>query len=453
MADVILDYQKGLEMPQSRARGKRPNILFIVADDLGFADLGCTGRLDVQTPNIDALASVGVRFTQSYANSCLCTNTRVAILTGQYQYRHTVGLVEPLRHALREEKGMGLPAGTPTLASMLKDVGYSTALIGKWHVGELPLYGPLKSGYDSFFGIMGGYCGYFTHHGEDGYYDLYQGEELHYEDGYLTHMFSDRAVRHVREAAKHDVPFLLSLHYNAPHWPWSAPSCEEASRERESDPSMHADGGNLAIFAEMVAEMDRGIGQVIDALREAGRLNNTLIIFTSDNGGERFSHLWPFVGRKRDLLEGGLRIPQIIAWADQVAGGRTTDQLCISMDLTATCLEAAGASPPAGHDLDGISLLPIVVDGAETHSRNLFWRQKERDQIAVRSGRWKYLKVGAREFLFDLDYDARERTNFAKSYPDRMAEMKALWQAWNDGMLPIPKTTAPIYSNLSDMLW
>ena len=437
----------------SKAAGKRPNVLFIVADDLGYADLGYTGRQDVHSPALDALATRGVRFTQSYANSSLCTNTRVALLTGQYQYRYTVGLAEPLKYVLREGKGMGLPADTPTIASMLKGAGYRTALIGKWHVGWLPLFGPLKSGYEVFFGVMGGNVGYFTHHGEDGAHDLYEAETLVNEEGYLTHLFSDRAVKYVREAAGRDEPFFLSLHYNAPHWPWSAPSDEENARRRESTPTMHADGGNLKIFAEMVGEMDKGIGQVIEALRQTGQLNDTLIVFTSDNGGERFSHLWPFVGRKRDLLEGGLRVPQIVSWPAQVQGGRQTEQICITMDLTATCLDAAGVKPPPEHQLEGISLLPQLADAAPMAERTLFWRLKERNQAAVRSGNWKYLRTGKREFLFDLDYDSRERANFAELQPQKFTELKLLWERWNETMLPLPDVDTPMYSKLHEMLW
>ena len=287
----------------------RPNIIFIVVDDCGYADLGCTGQTGYRTPALDRLAAEGVRFTHAYANAPLCTNTRVALITGRYQYRLKLGLVEPLRPVNRDEPEMGIPPGFPTLPSLLRAAGYSTALIGKWHLGFLPKYGPLKSGYDDFFGIMGGFTGYYTHRGEGGEPDLYEGELPVEQAGYITDLLSERALAYVETAARSPRPYFLSLHYNAPHWPWSAPSIEAAAREREVDRAEIMEGGSPRIYGEMMRILDGGIGRVIDAARHAGK--DTLVLFTSDNGGERYSNIWPFVGRKWDLLEGGLRVPQI----------------------------------------------------------------------------------------------------------------------------------------------
>lgn len=290
----------------------RPNILFVVVDDCGYADLSCCGQSDYSTPALDRLASEGIRFTQAYANAPLCTNTRVAIMTGQYQYRFALGLVEPLLPEQRSQAGMGLPHQFPTMPALMKQAGYRTSLIGKWHLGYLPHYGPLKSGYDEFFGVMGAFTGYYTHSGDDGELDLYEGETTTDEVGYVTDLLSDRAVAHIERDDAGEAPWFLSLHYTAPHWPWSAPSVEAAAREREVDPAEWKEGGSPRIYGEMMGILDAGIGRVMDAVRNSGR--ETLVIFTSDNGGERYSKMWPFVGRKWDLLEGGLRIPQIIWW-------------------------------------------------------------------------------------------------------------------------------------------
>jgi len=432
---------------------KSPNIIFIVADDLGYADLSCCGQTDFQTPNLDALASSGSRFTQSYANAPLCTNTRVALMTGRYQYRFTLGLTEPLRYKNKDDPKMGLPADHPTLPLRLKDAGYSTALIGKWHLGALPLFSPLRSGYQSFFGIMGGYTGYYTQQGDGGEHDFYESETKIEVQGYVTHLLTAKTIEHIHSRNSSDQPFFISLHYTAPHWPWSAPSVESAARERESDFKLHADGGSPRIYAEMVQEMDKGIGQVIQALKETGKLNNTLIIFTSDNGGERYSKNWPFVGRKRDLLEGGLRVPQILSWPAKIAPNKVCQQVCISMDLTATCLEAAGITVDSTYPIDGESLLPILIDKRSEKSRTLFWRMKEREQRSVRDGDWKYLKVKEQEFLFDLSYDWRERTNFASKHPEILSDLKRKWENWNKDMLPMPDHPTPINVNLSDMMW
>ena len=429
----------------------RPDILFIVVDDCGYADLSCCGQSDYVTPSLDRLAAEGVRFTQAYANAPLCTNTRVAIMTGRYQYRLPLGLVEPLLPEQRSRDGMGVPPDYPTLPEQLRRAGYRTALVGKWHLGYLPRFGPLRSGYDQFFGVMGAFTGYYTHSGDDGELDLYEGETKTDEVGYVTDLLSDRATAHIEQAGAGDPPWFLSLHYTAPHWPWSAPSVEAAAREREVDRAERTEGGSTRLSGEMMGILDAGIGRVMDAVRRSGR--ETLVVFTSDNGGERYSKTWPFVGRKWDLLEGGLRVPQIVWWPGIIPQGAVSSQVTISMDLTATCLAAAGVAPCPAHPLDGLDLLPLLAKDAPTVSRELFWRLANRQQRAVRRGDWKYLKVGEREFLFDLAWDPRERANFANKQPALLDELRALWLDWDRGMLPIPPDFALPPLDLSRMLW
>ncbi len=429
----------------------RPNIIFIVVDDCGYADLGCTGQTGYNTPALDRLADEGVRFTQAYANAPLCTNTRVALITGRYQYRFKLGLVEPLRPANRDKPEMGIPPSYPTLPALLRQAGYRTALIGKWHLGFLPRYGPLRSGYDEFFGIMGGYTGYYTHTGEGGEPDLYEGELPIERAGYVTDLLSERAANFVKEASLGPTPYFLSLHYNAPHWPWSAPSVEAAARQRELDRAEIMEGGSPRIYAEMMQILDAGIGRVIDEVRRAGK--DTLVLFTSDNGGERYSNIWPFVGRKWDLLEGGLRVPQILRWPGHIGAGQVTEQVSITMDLTATCLAAANVVPDPDHPLDGQDLLPVLTAQAPIAERTLYWRMANRAQRAVRRGDWKYLKVADREFLFDIGWDPRERGNMAKKRPELLNELRALWLDWNRDMLPVSERMIPPLSNLQEMLW
>ena len=431
----------------------RPNILFIVVDDCGYADLGCTGQTDYRTPTLDRLAAEGVWFTQAYANAPLCTNTRVALMTGRYQYRLPIGLVEPLRWSDRDKPEMGLPPSFPTLPSLLRAAGYRTALIGKWHLGYLPRYGPLKSGYDEFFGVMGGYTGYYTHIGDGAAPDFYEAETPIERHGYVTDLLSERAAERVASASAAPEPYFLSLHYTAPHWPWSAPSVESAARERELVRAELTEGGSPRIYGEMMQILDAGIGRVLDKVRQGPGGRETLVLFTSDNGGERYSKIWPFVGRKFDLLEGGLRVPQICWWPGHIPAGRVTDQVSITMDLTATCLAAASVAGDPEYPLEGVDLSPVLTGAAPEFERTLYWRMANRKQRAVRRGGRKYLKVADREFLFDIAYDPRERGDLAKKEPEQLAELRDLWEAWEHDMLPLPEHVTPPMSNLSDMLW
>jgi arylsulfatase A-like enzyme len=383
----------------------------------------------------------------------LCTNTRVALITGRYQYRLPIGLVEPLRWSDRDAPEMGIPPGHPTLPALLRGSGYRTALIGKWHLGYLPRYSPLKSGYDEFFGIMGGYTGYYTHVGDGGEHDLYEGETPVERQGYLTALLGSRAINFVEAAAEAPRPYFLSLHFTAPHWPWSPPLNAAAARQRELDPAEITEGGSTRIYGQMMQMLDFCIGRVIAALELAPAGRETFIIFTSDNGGERFSKIWPFVGRKFDLLEGGIRVPQICWWPGRVLAGKVTDQVCITMDLTATCLAAAGVAAAPTYPLDGRDLLPVLTGQAPTSERTLYWRMGNRHQRAVRRDDWKYLKVAEREFLFDLAYDPRERSNFAGKKPALLDELRGLWETWNREMLPVPEHLTPPMSNLAEMLW
>jgi arylsulfatase A-like enzyme len=420
---------------------KRPNFVYIVSDDLGFADLGCYGGRDAPfgrvSPVLDALAANGLRFTRGYSNSPVCSPTRFALMTGRYQYRLRGAAEEPIRSADRGKPGIGLPPSHPTLASLLSTAGYRTGLIGKWHLGHPPEYGPLRSGYGEYFGPMSGGVDYFTHCDSRGNHDLWVGDALSREEGYLTDLLSRRAVDFIdRAAAEGDAPFLLSLHYTAPHWPWETRDDADQAPDIRGN-LFHLDGGNIDVYRRMIHHMDEGIGWVMEALRRHGLADDTLVVFTSDNGGERFSDTWPLVGGKMDLTEGGIRVPWIAHWPTEIAPAGTTAQHCMTMDWTATMLDAAGVAADPAHPLDGVSLLP-VLRGAEPFPRPLHWRMNHRGQRALRDGRWKYLRVDGNDYLFDVETDERERANRAQREPERLERMRAEWEAWNATMPPIP---------------
>jgi arylsulfatase A-like enzyme len=407
-----------------------PNIVFIMADDLGYADLSCYGRPDISTPNIDGLAAKGVRFLQAYANSAVCSATRTALITGRYQYRLPIGLEEPLAG-----RDVGLPPGHPTLPSLLKKAGYSATLVGKWHLGTLPKFGPLQSGYDHFYGFRGGALDYYRHANQKD--DLWDDDVQVHQMGYLTDLLGSRAVDVVNGYAKSGRPFLISLHFNAPHWPWEAPGDQgESNRLRSESSLFDFDGGSQKTYQRMIQEMDLQIGRVLEALNVNGLAENTIVVFTSDNGGERFADTWPFTGRKTELLEGGLRIPAIVSWPARLPQGRTIDQVAISMDWMPTLLAAAGAAADPAFAPDGINLLPMLTDNAPPVERKLFWRYKANAQRAARDGDFKYLKILDNTFLFNVVEDPMERANLKERRKDVYDRIVAEWHAWNATMLP-----------------
>ena len=424
---------QALEIRSANAADPPPNIVFIMADDLGYADLSCYGRRDFQTPNIDRLAAGGIRFTQAYANSAVCSATRTALITGRYQYRLPVGLEEPLSG----NRNIGLPPQHPTLPSLLKKAGYGTTLIGKWHLGWLPEYSPLKSGYDHFWGFRGGGVDYFTHKSGPANTDtddLWDDDAKIHEAGYLTDLLGNRAVSVIGEYAKAKQPFFLSLHFNAPHWPWEGPEDEAESRRIKA--LIDFDGGSLETFARMVREMDVQVGRVLQSLDTASIASNTIVIFTSDNGGERFADTWPFTGKKTDLLEGGLRIPAIVRWPGRIRPAGTTEQVAISMDWLPTLLAAAGAQPDPAYTPDGMSLLAALTQSAAPVRRKLFWRYKSRAQRALRDGDMKWLKIGENTFLFNVVADPLERANLKDREPDVYRRLVGEYETWNATMLP-----------------
>jgi arylsulfatase A-like enzyme len=433
-----------------------PNLIFILADDLGWADLGCYGSTEIRTPNLDRLASEGIRFTHAYAGSCWCSPTRFGLYTGRNPGRLEAGLEEPLR---TRSEAMGIPHDHPTLPSILVENGYETAMFGKWHCGWLPWYSPVRAGFQTFFGNLDGAMDYFEHIGTLGEPDLWEGETPVEMTGYYTDMVSERSAEFV--ADEREQPFYLQINYTAPHWPWEGRGDADVGAAIRADyeegrvpfPLLHRDAGSLAKYAELVEAMDDGIGLVLDALASAGRTDHTIVMFCSDNGGERWSKNWPFVGEKGDLTEGGIRVPFIVRWPEAVSPAQVSDRPNITMDWTATMLDAAGAEPHPDYPLDGVSLLPWLVEGADYPEHDLFWRIAS--QGAMRRGRFKYLrdgrdrarmgdwprsyaKEGHYELLYDVTVDGREMAEISRHHPGVVAEMRAAWDAVDDQLLPYP---------------
>jgi arylsulfatase A-like enzyme len=404
---------------------------------MGWGDLSCYGRRDYTTPNLDRFARGGMLFTNAYSAAPVCTPTRVGFHTGRFPARLPVGLEEPIKERKQlgdRIKTVGIPHDHPTISSLLKQAGYDTALVGKWHLGYLPEFSPIRSGFDEFFGIMSGAGDYFSHVDPAGNPDLFEGEVPVERVGYITDLLTDRAVEYIKKPRTR--PFYLSLHYTAPHWPWEGPNDAAASKALPKGLAGFTSGGSLKVYAEIVKSMDSGIGRVLEALRSARLAANTLVIFTSDNGGERFSFNWPFTGAKFDLHEGGIRVPAIVRWPGVTQAAGKTDQTVVTMDWTATMVAAAGGQPDAKYPFDGMDIRPVLSGQQTLFDRKFFWRTHA--QGAMRSGRWKYIRDGKNEYLHDLTADEREQANFATADAKKLADMRTEFSKWEADMANYP---------------
>jgi arylsulfatase A-like enzyme len=412
----------------------RPNVILILTDDLGYADLGCFGAKDIRTPAIDQLARQGVRFTQFYSNGSVCTPTRAALMTGRYQQR--VGLEWALGTAYR---GYGLETKETSLPRMLKDAGYATAMYGKWHLGFEPEYGPNAHGFDDFAGLLGGNVDHYSHRAIDGSDDWYENTKPVKQDGYSTDIISDKAVEYLaKRSAAPDQPFFLYLAYNAVHWPFQAPGRPNDVRDRRT-----WFDGTRADYAKMVESIDRGIAKIVATLDKSRFSSNTLILFTNDNGGERLSSNQPFFHHKQTLWEGGIRVPAIAHWSGRLPAGKICTQVAASMDFTASILGACGVKPPAGRTLDGIDIFPIARGEKPQIDRTLCWRvdRTERKQKAIRKGRYKYVNDGNVDSLYDLERDPGERVDLGYQMQTLVAELKKDLADWEADIAKAPPRT------------
>jgi arylsulfatase A-like enzyme len=437
----------------SQESAQRPNIVFILADDLGWGDLSIDGQQNYRTPHLDQLAKEGVRFSNAYSSSPVCTPTRVSFFTGRYPGRLPIGNQEPLlgvqqigdvlSEPLRDR--VGLPPEHPTIASLLKANGYKTALVGKWHCGYLPKYSPLRSGFNEFFGNFSGAIDYFRHVDTNGEPDLWEAEVAVDQVGYVTDLFTERAIEFIKRP--HDRPFYLSLHHTAPHWPWEGPNDVELSNALIGEDTLQnwINTGTAESYAAVVESLDNGVGRVLQALDDAGIAENTIVIFASDNGGEKFSNLGSFKGKKGYVYEGGIRVPTFIRWTAAIPANQVSEQVIITHDITATILAATQTNPDPNYPLDGENLLPVIKGEAPVFPRTLFWRYKGIDtpvlppkvlQGAVRSGDWKYVKTGEEEFLFDLARDEKEEINLQAEYLDVFERLRGEYQKWDSLLEP-----------------
>ncbi|MCA9053784.1 MAG: sulfatase-like hydrolase/transferase [Planctomycetaceae bacterium] len=410
-----------------------PHLVFILADDLGYGDLGCYGCPDIRTPCLDRLAREGVRLTDCYANAPICSPTRAAFLTGRYQQR--IGLEDALYY---QELGRGLPPDGETVADALRSAGYATALAGKWHVGYDLERQPNAQGFDRFFGLLGGNHHYFHHVDRIGVPDLFLDGEPAQREGYSTELITDQAIEYLRTLTPKRRTFLF-LSYNAPHFPFQGPN----DRDRIVEPKQPSwQQGDRPTYVSMVESLDAGVGRVLEEIDRLGIRDETLIVFTSDNGGDKHSRNTPLSEGKGSLAEGGLRVPGIARWTGRIPAGTVSSQVAITMDWAATFRRSAGL-PADPEREDGMDLLPQLAGEATAVGRTLFWRRMKgpiRKQVnegrAVRSGDWKLIEMKSGERrLFHLADDLGEEHNLIAVEANRAGELAAQLDVW-EGDLP-----------------
>lgn len=418
------------------APAAKPNILFILADDLGYGDVGCYGAPDIKTPNLDRLAAEGLRFTDFYANGTVCSPTRAGLLTGRYQQK--IGFERAVTY---QEMGRGLPETGKTIAHALQAAGYATGLSGKWHLGYDHGRRPLQQGFDHFFGLLGGNHHYFRHMDRVGAHDLWLGNEPVKREGYSTDLFTADAIAFLER--NHARPFFLYLSHPAPHFPWQGPA-DGAKVVEPKKPSWQQ--GDRATYAAMVERMDHGIGEVLRALDRLGLRDRTLVVFSSDNGGHTYSRNAPLRDFKGSLWEGGYRVPCIARWPGVLPAGATTAQVAITMDWTATWRRLAGVgADPMGED--GIDLLPLLTARRSSEARTLFWRRSREtggrdilDGRTVRHGPWKLIEhVGVAPVLFNLEQDISETRDVIAQHPGLAADLRRRLDAWEAGLPAAPR--------------
>ena len=418
---------------------KPPNVIVIISDDQGYADVGFHGSKEIFTPNIDRIANNGVIFSEGYVSYAVCSPSRAGLITGRYQNRF--GYTRNILLAPKDST-MGLPLTEQTLSDVLGKANYKTKAIGKWHLGAHESLVPERRGFDEFFGFIIGGHRYFpedltlndltkARRQMDGYVTrIYDNGKRIDTKKYLTEELSDNAVKFIEDNS--DNPFFLYLSYNAPHTPLQA-------TERDLERNKHIEVEKRRTYAAMVSSMDDGIGLILDKLEEKKITDNTIVIFFSDNGGVEwynFSDNGVLRGIKGDFFEGGIRVPFTMQWPKKIKPGITYDKPIIALDVFATVASAASAQKYIKNDIDGVDLLPYLTgDKFGLPHEYLYWQNPDKDIDVVRDERYKYLRIKNDEYIFDLKNDISEETNIINSSKPIYDRLKSQFKEWEKGMI------------------
>ena len=401
---------------------RKPNIILILADDMGYGDAGCYGSKHLQTPAIDTLADRGLRFTDFHSNAPVCSPTRAALLTGCYQQRCGIeGVISAKNH---REKGLSLE--NVTFADLLKTAGYRTAVFGKWHLGYEPRFNPRYQGFDEFVGFVSGNIDYHSHIDQAGVEDWWQDVELIPEEGYSTDLVTSHGLSFIQRHK--DKPFCLYLAHECPHYPYQGPNDPADRTVGKPEPILGRRKDRTAAYKEMMESMDTSIDRIVRKINSLDLEKETFIFFCSDNGPTGPGSNGPLKGKKGSLWEGGHRVPGIAYWPSKIRPGTVTNETALTMDLLPTLASLAGLSPPTTLKLDGVDLLPLMVGEKPLSERSLFWRFK--NDCAIRKGPWKLIN-GESQSLFHLDDDISETTNIIRKEQERGKSLEQELMNWS----------------------
>jgi len=438
---LLICFLFGNSVTHASEPSKRPNLVVILADDLGYGDLGCFGSRDIQTPNIDAMAAGGMRLTNFYVNAPVCSPTRAGFLTGRSHVR--CGAEHVFTPA---DLQSGLPLNERTLAEELKRGGYTTGLFGKWHLGYAEKFNPTRRGFDRFVGHLSGFLDYHTHVNPQIGYDWWDGLAKTAGDGYSTDLIGKHSIEFVK--THKDKPFFLFVSHQAPHSPYQGP---------EDGPLMRWEDGNVvktqekqdkekryAKYIAMTERMDKTVGDLLKVIDDEGLADRTLVLFVSDNGPSYLAGTTGGLrGGKHSLWEGGIRVPAVARWPGRIKAGAVADQPATVLDLFPTLLALAGVKSEAGVTLDGIDVGPLLFEGKSLPERPLCWRYLK--SAAVRDGKWKLVGkydpetrqaelAGKYGGLFDLEADPAEEHDLAAEHPEIVEKLKSAYEAWESSV-------------------
>lgn len=416
----LLEYQGFAQV-----KSQRPNIILIMADDLGYGDIACYGSKKTKTPVLDKMASEGMKFTDFHSNGAVCTPTRAALITGNYQQK--AGL-EAVIYVQEEKRIYGIQANQITMPELFKEAGYKTGMFGKWHLGYEPEYNPIHHGFDEFYGYLSGNVDYISHRDGIGKYDWWHNLDSCYDKGYVTDLITDEALKFMEDNKKQ--AFFLYLPHEAPHFPYQG---RNDKADRLPGQKFEAKGSRpdkKEAYKEMVEIMDENIGRVFNKLKELDLDKNTLVFFCSDNGATKLGENGELQGFKSSLWEGGHRVPAIAWYPEKIKSGTETNSTILSMDILPTFLSIANIS--TNTKFDGQDFSKVLFDNENLKERPIFWRY--RNQYVVRKGDWKYLKIKEKEYLFNLKNDIKETINRIDSQADRTKEFKLLLSKWEKEM-------------------